>query len=341
MHRSRHRGFAGGVARLGAGIVICVAFALPSRAEMEQTTVALPSRIVDFSAEFIAEELFYKDQGLEVKSLAIAGVGAMNAVISGSVDFSFSSGGALTRAASHGQRLLAIAALGNESGEFAVLRKDLADAAHFDITAPIAIRAQVLKGRSFGIGGVGSIGDVFLRIVAKTGGVDPKDMVISALQPPDIIAAMNRKALDGFSLGAPWAQQVVHDGTAVIIAESVDGDPPGYSPNSSALLVTRPQFCAEHRSVCVKMGHSMVLATNFMHEHPKELLAILKKWFGTIDDAVLASAFEAVLRMTPQPPAPSAIQLKNGDKMNLDAGFLKAEEVIPSYDGLFTTEFVQ
>ena len=44
--------------------------------------------IVDFAAEYIAEELFYKDQEIDVKSLSIAGVGAMNAVISGSVEFS-------------------------------------------------------------------------------------------------------------------------------------------------------------------------------------------------------------------------------------------------------------
>ncbi len=313
----------------------------PAQAASEHATVAFPSPIVNFGAEFIAEELFYKDQELDVRSIEIAGVGAMNAVISGSVDFSFSSGGSLTRAASHGQRLLAIATLGSESGEFAVLRKDLADAAHFDIAAPIAVRAQVLKGHSFGIGGVASIGDAFLRVFAKAGGIEPNEFVISALQPPDIIAAMNRKVLDGFSLGSPWAQQVVHDGTAVIIADGVDGDPPGYSPSASALLVTRPQLCAEHRSICVKMGQSMVLAANFMHEHRNESLAILKKRFSTIDDAVLASAFDAVVRMTPQPPAPSAIQLKNSDRMNLDAGFIKRDEMLPSYDGLFTTEFVR
>src|SRR5262249_55808863 len=94
--------------------------------------IALPSPIVNFAAEYLAEDLFYKDLGLDVQSMEIAGVGAMNAVISGSVDFSFSSGGSLARAAARGQRLLAIATLGSESGEFAVIRKDIADAAHFD-----------------------------------------------------------------------------------------------------------------------------------------------------------------------------------------------------------------
>lgn len=340
MHRRWHRDVAAAAASMVAGLALLIA-CTPARAEMEHVTVAIPSQIVDFAAEFIAEDMFFKDQELDVKPLAIAGVGAMNAVISGSVQFSYSSGGSLTRAAARGQKLLAIATLNNRVAEFAVIRKDIAEAAHFDPTAPIATRAQILKGHAFGIGGVGSIGDAYLKVVAKAGGVDFNDIVFSALQPPDIIAAMNRKVLDGFSLGAPWAQQVVQDGSAVIIANGVDGDPPGYSPAASALLVTRPQLCAEHRSICVKMGHSMALAADFIHEHPQESIAILKKRFTTISDAVLASAFSEVVKMTAQPPVTEAAQLKNGDRINLDAGFIKPEEMLESYDGLFTTEFVK
>jgi ABC-type nitrate/sulfonate/bicarbonate transport system substrate-binding protein len=341
MRRSSDHGFAPGAASAAVGVASLLFVGTPARAEMDHVTVALPSPIVDFAAEYIAEELFYKDQEVEVKSLAIAGVGAMNAVISGSVEFSFSSGGSLTRAAARGQRLLAIATLNNRVGEFAVIRKDIADAAHFDPAAPIAVRAQILKGHTFGIGGMGSIGDAYLKVVAKAGGIDFKDIVFSALQPPDIIAAMNRKVLDGFSLGSPWAQQVVHDGSAVVIASGVEGDPPGYAPAASALLVTRPQLCAEHRSICVKVGHAMALAADFIHAHPQEAIAILKKKFVTVDDAVLVSAFSEVVKMTAQPPVTDAAQLKNGDKLNLDAGFIKPEEVLSSYDGLFTSEFAK
>lgn len=341
MHYRCHGGRAPRAVSLVAGLAVLVAGTIPSQADMERVRVAIPSQIVDFAAEYIAEDMFYKDQGLDVTPLAIAGVGAMNAVISGSVEFSYSSGGSLTRAAARGQRLLAIATLNNRIAEFAVLRKDIAEAAHFDPTAPIAVRAQILKGHSFGIGGVGSIGDAFLKIVAKAGGVDFNDIVFSALQPPDIIAAMSRKVLDGFSLGAPWAQQVMQDGSAVVLANGVEGDPPGYSPAASALLVTRPQLCVEHRSICVKMGHSMALAADFIHEHPQELLAILKKHFGTISDAVLASAFADVVKMTAQPPVTDAAQLLNGDRINRDAGFIKPDEMLQSYDGLFTTEFVK
>jgi NitT/TauT family transport system substrate-binding protein len=325
-----------------ASAALAALVGVPGRAaEPEKVKVAFPSPIISFAAEFLAEGLFFKDQGLEVQSMEIAGIGAMNAVISGSVDFSFSSGGSLTRAAARGQKLLAIATLNSESGEYAVVRKDVAEAAHFDPKAPIAVRAQILKGHSFGIGGYNTIGDAYLRVLAKAGGVDVKDVTFAALQPPDIVAAMNRKVLDGFSLGPPWAQQVEHDDGAVIIADGTKGEPPGDIPSAAALLVTRPQLCIEHRSVCEKMGHSMTLAAAFMHEHPKEAVELLKKRFGTIDGDVLAKAFGAVVAMTAQPPAPSAIQLRNGDRFNLDAGFIKESEMLPSYDALFTAEFAK
>src|SRR5580698_9184806 len=91
------------------GVAVLLASALPARAEMEQAKVALPSPIISFAAEYIAEAMFFKEQGLDVQSQLLAGVGSINAVISGAMDFAFSTGSSLTRAAAHGQRLLAIA----------------------------------------------------------------------------------------------------------------------------------------------------------------------------------------------------------------------------------------
>ena len=160
--------------RIVASVLALALFAMPARAEMEQARVALPSPIISFAAEYIAEAMFFKDQGLDVQSQLLAGVASINAVISGSMEFAFSTGSSLTRAAAHGQKLLAIATLSTEPGEFLAMRKDITDAAHFDPKAPLAVRAQLLKGHSFGVGGIGTIGDAFLRVFAKAGGLDPE-----------------------------------------------------------------------------------------------------------------------------------------------------------------------
>ena len=325
-----------------AALTALGAVASPACAASEQTSLAIPAYVVLFLAEYVAEDQhLWEQQDLDVKVQFIAGVGAMNAVIAGSTDFSMSSGGSLTRAASHGQTLLAIANMGNQNGQYIVFRKDLADAAHFDPKAPLAERAKLLQGRTIGIDAVQSVVHSIVRVVAKAGGVDPESVTVAPMQPADTLSAFARHAIDGFSAGPPWPQQVVTDGTAVVISDGAKGEPTEFSPIGSVMVVTRPQFCVEHRSICVKMGHAMKLAADFIHDHPHESLAILKKRYDKVDDAVLKASYEAVLEMTPQPPVPNATELANAENMNIAAGFMKAEDRLKSYDALFSAEFAR
>ena len=140
--------------------------------------------------------------------------------------------------------------------------------------------------------------------MAKEGGFDPELIRVTPEQPADMMGAFARHAIDGFVAGPPWPEQVVADGTGVIVANGAGDDPPELVPVGSVMLITRPQFCVDHRSICVKMGHAMKLAADFIHDHPQETLAILKKRYPTVSDPVLQASYEAVRDMTPQPPAP-------------------------------------
>lgn len=314
----------------------------PATAEIEHTSLAIPATVVLFLSEYVAEDQhIFEQQQLDVKTQFIVGVGSMNAVIAGSMDFSISSGGSLTRAAAHGQPLLAIANMNNRNGQIIVLRKDEAVAAHFDPNAPLSERAKILKDKTIGIDLVQSITHSVVRVVAKEGGLDPDSVTVTPMQPADTLAAFARRAIDGFSVGPPWAQQVVMDGSAVIVANGVEGEPKQFDPVGSVMIVTRPDFCKQHGSICLKMGQAMKQAAAFIHEHPQETLTILKKRFPTVDEAVLQASYEAVRDMTPTPPVPDAQELANAENMNIAAGFMKSEERLKSYDALFTVEYAQ
>ena len=329
-------------AALAALAAISIALPPAARAASEHTSLAIPAYVVLFLAEYVAEDQhLYEQQDLDVKVQFIAGVGAMNAVIAGSTDFSMSSGGSLTRAAAHGQNLLAIANMGNQNGQYIVLRKDEADAAHFDPKAPLAERAKILKGKTIGIDAMQSVVHSIVRVVAKVGGLDPESVTVTPMQPADTLSAFARHAIDGFAAGPPWPQQVVTNGTAVIVADGAKGEPKEFSPIGSVMLVTRPQFCTDHRSVCVKMGHVMKLAADFIHDHPAESLAILKKRYDKVDEAVLRASYEAVREMTPQPPTPDAAELANAESMNIAAGFMNPAQRLKSYAPLFTQDFAR
>src|SRR5262249_16134378 len=62
--------------------------AASARADSPQVTLALPSVNISFTALYLAEDLhLWADQGLDVKTIVIPGVGTNNAVINGSVQF--------------------------------------------------------------------------------------------------------------------------------------------------------------------------------------------------------------------------------------------------------------
>jgi len=156
-----------------AGIAFC-ALAAPAAAQLDKTSVAIPAVSFAFTANYIAEDAhLYEQNGLDVKIQFLAGNAGFNALISGAVDFSFSSGTNLDRAAAKGQKMLAIANMNNLPTWSVVLRKEIAEATHFDPKAPLTERAKILKGRTIVIDGINSASHSYLRVVAQAAGSIP------------------------------------------------------------------------------------------------------------------------------------------------------------------------
>jgi len=161
------------------------------------------------------------------------------------------------------------------------------------------------------------------------------------MQPPEYMAAFQRKAIDGFVSGPPFIQQAVVAGTGVVISDSAKGEPVEYSPQSAGLLLTRGDFCAGHRSIGEKMVHGIVEAAKFLHEHRAESIAVAKKHFGTYSDEVLAQSIDMLTAMTPSPPLTTPQMLENGDRINIAAGFLKESDKLSDYKALIDNQFTK
>ncbi len=119
------------MARRAAWLIAAVLLAPhPARAAEDHALLALPAEVMQFLGIYAAaDQGFWAREGLDVKTQFIAGVGSFNAVVAGSAEFSASSGVALTRAAAHGQRMLAIANMIDKPVWSIVIAKDIAAAA--------------------------------------------------------------------------------------------------------------------------------------------------------------------------------------------------------------------
>jgi ABC-type nitrate/sulfonate/bicarbonate transport system substrate-binding protein len=331
------------IAATGGLLAAALGLVGAARADSERVIVSLPAENFGFLPFYVAQDAhIFEQQGLDVQKIVLAGVGTTNGVISGAADFGFSNGASLTRAAARGQKLLAIAILSDKPAWAIIYRKDLAEAAHFDPTAPLAERAKVMaSAHAFAIDTVNSVGHALVRVTEKLGGIDPESIAVTPLLSSEAVAAFSRKAIDGFVSNAPWTQQILATGTAVVIADALAGDPPWLTPFGSGVVITRPQLCAERRSVCVKMGHSLVEAVKFAHERPAETLAILRNHFPQIDPAIVEPAFAATEKALPAAPLIVEAAIANADRLNIEAGFMKPEEKLTSYKELYTNEFVR
>jgi ABC-type nitrate/sulfonate/bicarbonate transport system substrate-binding protein len=331
------------IAAIAAALIVTGGAA---RADTEKASVAFPAIVPIFASLYVAQDAgIYKDVGLEVTEQVIQGIGSANAVISGSVDFSSSSGVTLTRAVARQQPVIGIGNTYDRSGFWIIIKKSIADQRHFDAKAPLAERAKLMKGLRIAIGGFQAIPDAYAKAIAHIGGLDPdSDFVRAAIGPQDTLGAMKSGNIDGASIGPPVLQQLEANDFAVVIANGTTAnptDPPWLSPIAANVIFVRKQTCTERRSLCAKMGEAMVKAAAYVHNNPNGTKKIIAQRLKLTDPTVIEDTYRIVVAGTSLQPTLDAKQLEAADRLNIEAGFMPASAALKSYDNIFTNEFVK
>ena len=304
--------------------------------------LALPSVNISFTSLYLAEDLhLWTDQGLDVKTMVIPGVGTNNAVINGSVQFAIGSSDAITRAWAHGQHMQAIGAGVKKTMEWVMIRKDVAEAAHFDPNAPLSERAKILKGRKIAVTSIGSLPDAVLRSVASEAGIRADEMVIAPMLPPEIMAAWKTKQIDGFSNAMPYAQQVIADGSGVIVSDPTKGEPIKFFPIAASIVTVRADYCPAHAELCTKFMTGMIAGIKIVVTDREKTMAEMKKRFPAYDDTVLGMAYDALKDAENYPPRVDPKAMENGDRMNVAAGFMKPDEKLTDYAPLIDNSYIK
>jgi len=331
-------------AAVAAIALATLAVASPSleAAPLQDSTMAIPVFGLGFMVEMYAQDMkLYEKHGVDMKMMQLNGLATINAVIAGSVEFGQPSGVSLTRAAARGQPLLAIVQFTDRVPTQVVLRREIADSLHFDPNAPLAQRAATLKGRTIAVDAVNSIIDAYLGLLGKQAGYTHDDIHVAPMEPPAMIAALKTKQIDGFAMAIPWTMMPVVDGSAVMVASGPNGDSVGLAPFASTVVAAKRETCERKPDLCRAVGQTFVEAVAMMHTNPAEAEAVIQKRFATIDPKVLHASFLSELEMTPNPPIPSKQAIANADDYNVEAGLMKPEEKLSSYDALFTDKYVK
>lgn len=322
---------------------LLLAVTLGSTANAQQTTLAVPTLSLTFAHTYIAEDKgFWKEEGLEVKLLSIAGVGATNAVLAGSADFTNTTAASFLRANAKGQHLVAIANTLDKVQVEIVLHRPFAEKNSFDASKRTEDRAKALKGARIAVDSINSVVHGYVRYAARKAGLDPeKDLVVTPLQPPSMVPALKAGRIDGFAMSRPWPTMAVQEGLATVVVSGPSGDFPEVNPFNYNLVITRPDFCTSRKDICRKLVAGLQKASRFMREQPKDAISLLQKRFDKTDPALLEEAFKGIVASTPAQPIATDAGFRNAEAFMLVGQMITPEDRMRSFEGLVAPDFVK
>ncbi len=322
---------------------LALGVARPAAAETDHATIALPAITFAFAPVYIAQDKgFWTRRGLEVKSPVITGIGAMNAVLSGSVEFSISSMPSVIRANIRGRRIMAIGQAFEGTAVELVLRKDIAEAKGITIKSPLAQRAAALKGLKIGMLAPNTIVHAYLRYFASKGGIDPeRDFTLSFMSQQAEIAALKTRDIGAMAQVLPYSTIAIHNGSAAMLSSGNAGDFPEMLPFALNGITARPDTCDKRPKTCETMVAGYEEAMRFLKANPKEAAAILKTRIPHMDPATFDDAFETTRRWTPDTMKTDVRGMQHAQQLMLIGQMIEPSQELKSFDSIYTNKYVK
>jgi ABC-type nitrate/sulfonate/bicarbonate transport system substrate-binding protein len=329
-------------ATVAASIALMAAPAVRAQ-QAEETSISLPALSLGFTPTYVADAKgFWTKRGLNVTLHQITGIGSMNAVLAGSVDFTNSSGPTVIRALIRGQKSLSIGSTYDGLPFEILVAPEVMKKAGITESSPIEKKAQALKGLKVSVTSPNTIPHVYLRYFARRGGVDPeRDIQVVSIPPEAGIASLKNGTTEGYVQGPPWPQIAQHRGVGVLLASALRGDLPELNPLTYNVVATRPDFCDKKPTVCQRLMDGYLDAMNFQLDHPDETLAILEKKMPGADPAALKESLVLLAKGTPRTTKINLKGMANAQTLSIQGGMIKADEKLASFDALFTNKFAK
>ncbi len=332
------------IAIVTAALLAAAAAGVPAgAADMEKTTMALPAVTIGFAPTYIADAKgFWTKRGLSVELHDITGIGSMNAVLAGSIDFSNSSGPTIIRANIRGAHVEGVASTLNGLPFEIIVPPGLMKKAGVTKDLPVAERAKILKGAKISVTSPNTIPHVYLRYFLRKGGLNPeRDVTVVSIPPEAGLAALKNNTTQGYVQGPPWTEIATHQGIGVVLSSAITGDLPELNPVAYNVIVTRAGFCEKKPSVCKKLMAGYTEAMKFMHSNPDESVAILQRKMPKVDPGVLRNSFNLIAKLTPETTKINLAGLSHAQELMVVGGMIKASQKLASFEGIYTNKYAE
>ena len=228
--------------------------------EEKRISIGAPASAVSFFPILAAQQQgFYADEGLRVDLIVIRPSLALQALVSGDLQFValFS---AVVRAAISGVPIRALMAL-NKAPNFSLVVK------------PEIRRVEDLKGKTLGIGAPTDLTDVGVRLILERHGLNPKAdaKYISVRRPPTRLAALQAGRIDATLLPLPFNKRALGLGFKELVAlKDFIGTPTAGMGATTRKMKQNPESL-------VRTLRATIRGIRFLKEHKGAFLELLAK----------------------------------------------------------------
>jgi ABC-type nitrate/sulfonate/bicarbonate transport system substrate-binding protein len=331
------------VAAWAAALALAVPRAQAAEPSHPKVTFSLPTVSVNYAFAYVADAKgFWKDEGLDVDLISIAGPSSANALLGGRIEFTGASAVTLFAALARGQKPILFANINDTLTMELVVGKALAEQSGLTRASDIMQRIAVLRGKTIAVDAVNSIIHGYLKYVLRKGGIDPEtDVTITPIPAIGVVPALQAKRIDAFVMSAPFTLIPEQTGDGVMWISSPLGDLPELVPTLSTILITRAEFCEKNADSCRRFGAGIKHALAFILDHPEEALALIAPRFKTLDPALLRAAFDRARKSLKRTPTASDEAMAKAQDFAVAAGLLKPQERLASFAGTYTNDYVK
>ncbi len=329
------------LARFGLIVALLLAGAANAAEPVHITVAASPGALPHWLPLYVARAKFFADEGLIADWVPLrSGSAEVAAVLGGSAQIAPVN--------------VELTALAHQNGGDLVMICDVFDVQPYSIVLSDAVIARVgitpgmptddilnrLKGLKIAITGPGSATDNYIRHAMQLRGMDPDAML--SLQPlgdPDaMLAALQRKLIDGFVMSSPADLVVQQRKLGRPVLDAFSGALPELKGVPFAGLVTSRAQLDAKPAVFAAILRAMTRSIRLLHDHPDQAKALVRPYFKDLDDDTFTAMMAKYMPGAATTPVLSKAQF---DAALHWASIGAAEPITAPYDAVVDTKLAE
>jgi len=308
---------------------------------LEKIRITIPVPVLNFYPLYVAADKgFFAKEGYEAEIISTSGDGPdVDALISGSVQFTVSTPNRLFTAFEQGKPLLAVMNVVNRLAVECFMNKEIADELKITTSTPIDETITALKGYTVAGTRPGAFTYLVLQNYIKRVGLEPQTDIklIGVGGPSSMIPAIENKTIAMGCSGSPSPEIAASRGKSIVATKNMSGGDPTLDNFLFALLYVEPEYAKQRPEVVRGVIRALRAAIAYIHDTPSaEQLPILRARFTGQSDEILVAALDTNRPTYKRDGLLTQEAVDKAAKFLRDAGIVKAD--IP-WDAVATNEF--